>query len=375
MRVTCSQEQLARGLSIVGRAVATRTTLPVLSNVYIGTDNGRLKLVATNLEIGITAWVPAQVIEEGATTVPARLIEDLVKQSPAETIELEMKNANELGYHCASISATIRGIPAEEFPIIPTSETAEGEVVTLPADLLKEMISQVVFAAATDEMRPVLTGVLVKFENDTLTMAAADGYRMSVRSAAVGATVEAPVSVIVPARALNELARILPSDSTVDVILSPNRNQILFHADDMDLVSQLIEGAFPDYRKIIPQTHKTRTVVDTNQLLQAVRRALIFARDAANIVRLRFEPGNGLEGRMVVSAQATEAGGNEEVLPAAVEGDAMEVAFNGRYLVDVLSVMHSAQTVIQTQSSSHPGVFRPANEDTNFTHVIMPMHI
>jgi len=169
MRVTCSQEHLARGLSIVGRAVATRTTLPVLSNVYIGTDENRLKLVATNLEIGITAWVPAQVIEEGATTVPARLIEDLVKQSPAETIELEMNTANELGYHCASISATIRGIPAEEFPIIPTSETAEGDAVTLPADLLKEMISQVVFAAATDEMRPVLTGVLVKFEDDMLT--------------------------------------------------------------------------------------------------------------------------------------------------------------------------------------------------------------
>lgn len=377
MRVSCLQENLTRGLSTVSRAVATRSTLPVLSNIYVGTDNGRLKVVATNLEIGLTRWVGAKVEEEGATTVPARVFEDLVKQSPPEQIQLELDTrSEELHFQCASIKATIKGIEAGEFPIIPTADTTEGQKIRMPADLLREMIDQVVFSAATDETRPVLTGALMNVEEGQMTMAAADGFRLSVRTGRVESAIESAVRMIVPARALQELGRVLrDDDDVVEIIVTPNRNQILFHVEDTDLVAQLIEGNFPDYKMIIPDSTSTHVTVDTGQLLQAVRRALIFARDAANIVRFKIEAGDGLEGRLEVHADAAEMGGGEEELAAAIEGPSMEIAFNGRYLVDVLSVVGSAQTALHTSSPSSPGVFEPVTEEAKFTHVIMPMHI
>lgn len=376
MRVSCLQENLARGLSVVSRAVATRSTLPVLGNIYIGTDAGRLKLAATNLEIGITCWVGAKVEQEGATTVPARIISDLVNQSPPERIELQLNaRTQELQYRCAQVEATIKGIDAGEFPIIPTAEE-DGDAMIVPPDLLKEMVTQVAFAAATDESRPILTGVLMDFNEDQLTLAAADGFRLSVRTARLEAPVGQKIRVIVPARALNELARIVgDQQAPVEITVTPNRNQILFHLEGIDVVSQLIEGNFPDYKQIIPKSTETRTVVDTAAFLKAVRRAYIFAGFAANIVRLSMGAEKELQpGQLTVRAEAAEVGDNVETLSAQVEGPAMEIAFNARYLIDVLSIIGTAQTAVETTSSSSPGVIRPVGAD-GFTHVVMPMHI
>ncbi|MDQ4076723.1 MAG: DNA polymerase III subunit beta [Chloroflexota bacterium] len=375
MRVSSMQDKLARGLSLVGRAVASRSTLPVLSNVYIGTEKGMLKLAATNLEIGITTWVEAKVEEPGSTTVPAKLFSDLVNQSPPERIQLDLTERNqELHYRCASVDATIKGIDASEFPIIPTAE--EGATIRVPAPLLKEMIEQVSFAAAVDESRPILTGVLMDIQENRLTMAAADGFRLSVRSAHLEQDVPQPTHVIVPARALSELARVIgDSEEEVKIIVTTNRNQLLFHLDHVDLVTQLIEGNFPDVQRLIPTSSNTRTVVDTAQLLKAVRRAYIFARDAANIIRVQIsdtEPGT--PGQLTLTAEATEVGENIEELVAAIEGEGMEIAFNAKYLMDVLTVLNTAQVAIETNSSSTPGVIRPVGSD-GFTHVIMPMHI
>lgn len=375
MRVSCLQENLARGLSTVSRAVATRSTLPVLSNIYIGTDAGRLKLAATDLEIGITCWIGARIEEEGATTVPVRIFGDLVNQSPPERIELVLNvRGQELEYRCAQVEASIKGIDASEFPIIPT---AEGDgAIHVPANLLKSMIEQVAFAAATSESRPILTGVLVDFQEDQLTLAAADGFRLSVRTARLDAPVEQKTRVIVPARALKELARIIgDQEEPVSITVTPNRNQILFHLESVDLVSQLIEGNFPDYKQIIPKNTQTRAVVDTEAFAKAVRRAYIFARDAANIVRILIGEGEELQpSQMTISAEAADVGDNVEALPAQVEGPAIEIAFNAKYLMDVLGVMDTAQTSIETISPSSPGVFRPVGSE-GFTHVVMPMHI
>lgn len=375
MRVSCLQDNLARGLSTVSRAVATRSTLPVLSNIYIGTDAGRLKLAATDLEIGITCWIGARIEEEGATTVPVRIFGDLVNQSPPERIELVLNvRGQELEYRCAQVEASIKGIDASEFPIIPT---AEGDgAIHVPANLLKSMIEQVAFAAATSESRPILTGVLVDFQEDQLTLAAADGFRLSVRTARLDAPVEQKTRVIVPARALKELARIIgDQEEPVSITVTPNRNQILFHLESVDLVSQLIEGNFPDYKQIIPKNTQTRAVVDTEAFAKAVRRAYIFARDAANIVRILIGEGEELQpSQMTISAEAADVGDNVEALPAQVEGPAIEIAFNAKYLMDVLGVMDTAQTSIETISPSSPGVFRPVGSE-GFTHVVMPMHI
>lgn len=374
MRVSCLQENLAKGLSVVGRAVATRSTLPVLSNVMLSTDNGRLKLSATDLEIGINCWIGAKVEEDGATTVPARSFIDLINSLPSERIDMELVvRTQTLNLKCARYEANLKGIDAQEFPLIPSAEEGEGQI-TLEPTAFRRMIEQVVLAAATDESRPILTGVLAKFEGNRLTLAAADGFRLSVRTAELPAEVE-PASVIIPARALAELARIGTDEEDITLVITPTRNQVLFHAPNVDLVSQLIEGNFPDYQQIIPKGSSTRTVLNTNSFLRACKTANIFARDAANIARLQIVPGGELApGHVTIAATSAELGDNVGEIDASIEGDAVEIAFNVKYLIDVLSVMDSAQVVLETTTSSSPGVIKPVG-DVDFVHVIMPMHV
>jgi DNA polymerase-3 subunit beta len=367
MRVGILQENLSKGMGIVSRAIAARSTLPVLSNVYIeAQEDGRLKLAATNLEIGVTCWVGAKVEEPGAVTVPARLFADLVNQSPPERIELSLdERAMELRYKCAQVDSKIKGIAASEFPIMPTA-TQDG-AVALPAALLKEMIAQVAFAAATDESRPILTGVLIEGGGDTLTLAAADGFRLSVRSAALPTALE-PFRAIVPARALTELARIIGDVDEVSLRVTDNRNQIVFDAGQVVLVSQLIEGNFPDYRRIIPATPTTATTVDTALLLKAVRRAYIFARDAANNVRL------SINGNLTIHAEAAETGGNVEPIEAQIEGAGHEIALNAKYLIDALGAVNGARVVLRTSGPTNAALFEVPGQ-AGWQHVIMPMHI
>jgi DNA polymerase-3 subunit beta len=376
VKVSCLQENLAKGLSIVGRAVASRSTLPVLSNVMLATDGARLKLSATNLEIGINCWVGAKVEEEGATTVPARLLADFVNSLPPERIDLELSvRTQTLNARCARFEANIKGIDAQEFPIIPTADDGE-RVIRLEPEALRQMIDQVVFAAATDESRPILTGVQAHFEGNRLTMAAADGFRLSVRGAPLSQQPDEVIDIIIPARALAEMSRILgDQEDLVDIIITPARNQILVHLRDVDLVSQLIEGKFPDYRQIIPSSSTTRTVLDTASFLKAARVAHLFARDSANIVRVEIVPGDELmPGHMTLAATSAELGDNVGQLDASIEGGAIEIAFNAKYLIEVLSVVGTAQVALETTSSSSPGVLKPVG-DEDFLHVIMPMHL
>jgi len=375
VRVSCLQENLAKGLSIVGRAVATRTSLPVLSNILLATDGPRLKLSATNLEIGINCWIGAKVEEEGAATVPARLLTEFVNSLPPDRIDLELVTRTQtLNMLSGHYRASIKGIDAQEFPLIST--LSENHSISLDAQELREAIAQVSFAAATDESRPVLTGVLAQFEEDRLTLAAADGFRLSVRSFQLTESLAEPTKVIIPAKALQELSRIsAEAKDPIQMTIPPGRNQVLFHMTNIDLVSQLVEGAFPDYNQIIPQSHVTRTVVDTDALLRATKIAFLFARDAANILRLRVTPGTELApGELKVVATAAEVGDNQGDIEASIEGDPIEVAFNAKYLIDVLSVIDSPQVILETSSPSSPGIIRPVDSD-DFLHVIMPMHI
>ena len=375
MKVSCLQENLAKGLSIVGRAVATRSTLPVLSNVMLATDGARLKLAATNLEIGIVCWIGAKVEEDGSITVPARLLTDFVNSLSPERIDMELTvRTQTLNLKCARFEANIKGIDAQEFPLIPTA--GEDSKISLDPSMLRQMIDQVVFAAATDESRPILTGVLARFQGEQLTLAAADGFRLSVRTAHLPDPVSEPVTVIVPARALAELSRISgEQEQPIEVTITPARNQALFHMASVDLVSQLIEGNFPDYNQIIPKSYSTRTVVSASDFLKAAKTANIFARDAANIVRLEIVPGGELApGRVTLTATSAEVGDNVGEIDAVIEGEEMEIAFNAKYLIDVLSVVDAAQVVLETTAASSPGVIKPVGSE-DFTHVIMPMHI
>jgi|YNPBryantNP2012_1023418.scaffolds.fasta_scaffold07315_2 DNA polymerase-3 subunit beta len=375
MRVSCLQENLAKGLSIVGRAASPRSTLPILSHILLATDGGRLRLAATNLEIGINCWIGARVDEEGAIAVPARTLIDLVGSLPPDQAVLEgVVRTMTLNVRCGRTDANIKGMDAVEFPIVPLPE-GEGNI-RLEPQAFRNSIAQVAFAAATDEARPILTGVLLRFEGGTLTMAAADGYRLSVRSIPLSEPVGEPLSVIVPARAMLELLRISgEQEDPVSITVTPDHNRILFELTDIVLASQLIPGNFPDYNQIIPRDVQTRTVVGTSELLKACRTAQIFAREGANIVQLHIHPGSvGEAGRLVVSATSAETGDDVSELDATIEGEPVDIAFNVRYLIDLLSVIGDPQVELNTITSSRPGVFRPLGDD-DFTHVVMPMHI
>jgi DNA polymerase-3 subunit beta len=375
MKVSCLQENLAKGLSIVGRAVSPRSTLPVLGNVLLAADAGRLKLSATNLEVGINCWIGAKVGEEGATTVPARTFIDLVNALPPERVDMELVvRTQTLNLRAGRSEANVKGIDAQEFPIVPVPEGEGG--IPIEPDVLRTAVQQVALAAATDESRPILTGVLAKFEEAQLTLAAADGFRLSVRTVLLPQSVPDPFSIIIPARALVELGRISgEQEESIVITVTPTRNQVLFQLTDIVLVSQLIDGNFPDYRQIIPRDRTTHTVLDTAAFLKACKTALIFARDAAHIARLHIKPGTELApGHMTVSATSAETGDDVSELDASIEGDEIEIAFNVKYMIDVLSVVGTPQIALDTTTPSSPGVIRPVG-DVDFTHVIMPMHL
>ncbi len=378
MKITCLQENLAKGLATVGRAVATRSTLPVLSNILLQSDEGRLRLAATNLEVGINCWVGARVEEEGSTTVPARLLTEFINSLPPGQIDMELNERTQtLNLKCARYEANIKGIDASEFPHVPTAESIGGhDNLHLEAEAFRRMIDQVVFAAATDESRPILTGVLTQFHQGGVTLAAADGFRLSVTSADVGVELDTTTSAIIPARALAELSRISSDQGEpIELIMTPQRNQILFHLSNTDLVSQLIEGNFPDYNQIVPKSHSTRTIIGTQDLLKAVKVAFLFARDAANIIRLDIVPGSELTpGQVIVTGTSAELGDNVSEIDASIEGDEVEIAFNARYMIDALSVVGTAEVALETSTPSSPGVIRPVGGD-DFLCVIMPMHI
>jgi DNA polymerase-3 subunit beta len=376
MKVTLLQENLARGLGIVSRAVSPRSTLPVLANILIATDEGRLRLSATNLEMGITCWVAARIEDEGSTTVPARTLGDLVNTLPGEQVALNLDASTQtLNVRSGTSTNDIKGIDAQEFPPLPVPDM-EGAVQLNVVDF-REMIHQVAFAASTDEARPVLMGVLVIVDGDQITMAAADGFRLSVRSANLSAPVSQPVNIIVPARALNELARIASDgEETISMVVPKGRGQVVFRVKDVELVSQLIDGTFPDYQQIIPRSYKSRTLVSTSSLLKACKQAEIFARDGSNVARLDIKAAQGeMEASEVeISATSEETGKNETIVEATVDGSGVLIAFNVKYLREALEIIRTPNVALETSAANAPGVIRPVGED-DFLHVIMPMHL
>jgi DNA polymerase-3 subunit beta len=362
------QENLARGLQVVSRAVSARSTLPVLNNVLLRTEDGGLKLTATNLEIGMTYWVPGKIDTDGAMTVPARLLADIVAGLPAnERVDLELQAKETLHIKAGRFETHIKGIDAEEFPAIPTG--GERPTTRIPQNVLREALGDVTFAAASDEARPILTGVLAKFEGDTLTLAAADNYRIAVKTLTVLDPVE-ETSVVIPARSLQELGRILSDTSDpVDVILSHSRNQILFHIEGIDLISRLIDGQFPNYQQVLPKGFTTKATVDREQLLKAVRLASLIASSSANIVKLQV--GKDAEIGLTVSA-AADIGDNKSEVEATVEGDGTTIAFNARYLIDVLTNVDVDQFTLELNGPLSPGVLKPVS-DRHYVHVVMPV--
>ncbi len=376
MKVTVLQENLARGLGTVGKAVSPRSTLPVLANILIASDEGRLRLSATNLEMGITCWIPARIDEEGSTTVPARTFSDLVATLPSDQVLLKLDPQTQtLNVRGGTSTNDIKCIDAQEFPPLPVPDF-DGAVQINVGDF-REMIHQVVFAASSDEARPVLMGVLVQVDKDKLTMAAADGFRLSVRKAVLSTPSAGSVSAIVPAQALKELARVATdADEPIYMVLPKGRGQVVFRVKDVEVVSQLIDGTFPDYQQIIPRSYKSRTLVSTSSLLKACKQAEIFAREGSNVARFNIKTGQGdmQPSEVEISATSEETGKNETIVEATVDGGGLLIAFNVKFLREALEVIRTPNVALETSAPNAPGVVKPVGDD-QFLHVIMPMHL
>lgn len=375
MRLSCLQENLNRGLNLVGRAVATRTTLPITNNVLLSTDESRLRLVATNLEMAISCWVGAKVEEEGAITIPARLLSEFVSSLPSDRVDISLSpRTKTLELKCARFEARISGVDAKDFPPMPKVD--EGITTQADIDALRQGISQVVFAAATEESRPVLTGINAEFEGNVLTLAAADGFRLAVHKLPLSTPVQERTEVIIPSRTLAELNRLMSDhEEAMEITVNPAKGQALFRLKNVELVSQLVQGTFPKYAQLIPQSYSTRAVVDIAEFQRASKTASIFARDGSGIVRLVIAPGSELApGKMTISARSEEIGDDVGEIDAMVEGEEAKIAFNGKYLIDVLSVLRESQVALETTNPSSPGVLRPVGVD-NYIHVVMPMFV
>jgi len=376
MKVTVLQENLARGLGTVLKAVSPRSTLPVLANILIASDEGRLRLSATNLEMGITCWIPARIDEEGSTTVPARTFSDLVTTLPADQVLLKLDTQTQtLNVRGGTSTNDIKCIDAQEFPPMPVPDF-DGAVQINVGDF-REMIHQVAFAASSDEARPVLMGVLVQVDKDKLTMAAADGFRLSVRKAVLSTPSNAPLSAIIPAQALKELARVATDgEEPIYMILPKGRGQVVFRVKDVEVVSQLIDGTFPDFQQIIPRSYKSRTLVSTSSLLKACKQAEIFAREGSNVARLNIKTAQSdlQPSEVEISATSEETGKNETIVEATVDGSGLLIAFNVKFLREALEVIRTPNVALETSAPNAPGVVKPVGDD-QFLHVIMPMHL
>ena len=375
MRISCLQENLSGGLSVVARAVATRTTLPITQNVLLSTEQSRLKLAATNLEIAISTWIGAEIEEEGSITIPARLLSEFVNSLPPERIDINsVAQPKGLSLKCARFEAQINGTDAEDFPPIPTVES--GVIGKVEPQVLRDAITHVAFAAAVEDSRPVLTGIKVEIVGDDFTFAAADGFRLAVYKGKLAEAMSEDASFIIPARACQEVSRAIGGqEAPVEFTVTPSKSQSLFRLENVEVVSQLVQGTFPNYDALIPQSYETRAVVDLEEFLRATRTASIFARDGSGIVRIQMTgEADGSSGRLSISSRAEEVGENQGEIDAKVEGEEGKIAFNSKYLSEVLDVLGNGEVALETTTPSSPGVLKPLGKD-GYVHVVMPMFV
>ena len=378
MRVSVVQDQLAKALGVVSRAFGNRATMPILGYVLASTDGERLRLTATNLETSITAWVPARVLSDGVACLQGSVIRETVGALPGgRDVSIEAKGFA-LRVECERVGANLKGADPADFP--PINLFDGDRAVRIPAGDFRRAIEQVAFAAARDESRPVLSGVNVRIGGGALRLSAADGFRLSIRTdALVGDTDN--VDVIVPARAMTEVARACGVDADdVEIMIAPNRTQIGFGVPTVSgrvlITTRLLEGVFPDLDRVVPKESTTTVTLDRESLVRAIKVASIFARDAADNVRFEITAGSDdilQPGNLEVSAASNDHGDNITNLPCTALGADCVISFNGTFVAEWLASSRSEKVTLAVNGSQAPGVFRSVGDDA-VVHVIMPMH-
>lgn len=379
MHLTCAQAHLSKGLSDVGHAIAQRSTMPITGHVLLATDDGRLKLAGTNMDLAIVTWIAANVDDQGSVSVPHRLFSDLVTSLPNDDVELDLTQRTQtLTVKGPRFNANVKGLDASEFPTI--DQVANNILLEVPADELRQAVDDVKFAAAKDETRPQLAGLLVRARGSQLTLVGCDSFRLSIRRITLKTPVSEDVDLIVPAKAMTEVARIQGAlEGSIQIAVKPNRSQVLFHTDSVDIISRLIDGAYVEFQRVLDQTarHTVKATLATSDLQRAAKFTSFVSRDANNALRMTVEPSGEELGPGVVRLKATanQVGENSTEVDAVVGGGTAEIALDNTYLTDALDAVHSQQVVLSaTDGQTLPVLLHPVgSEDT--LHIIMPMHL
>lgn len=360
-------ENLAEALSAVLRAVSSRPQLPVLANVLLETRKDGLYVAGTDLEQGVLVKVGAKVEEEGKVTVPAKMFSEFISSLPAGRVNLKMEKES-LQAEAGAYSAEFQTISAEEFPELPSFEDVEGEGLEFDTGEFEEKMGRVLYSASQDSMRPVLTGVLFEFEGESLKLVATDGFRLSLQEMGEVKGEVPEESVVLPARALGEVMRVKTGEK-IEMKILEETNQAVFVRDGVLFVTQVLDGEFPDYGKIIPDKQETSVKVAREELEEAVDVAQVFAKDNSNVVRWEIK-----EGMIVMSSESPEQGKNTSEVEVEMEGEGGEIAFNGRFLLDFLRNSEVEMVEFEMSDSLSPGSFQEEGNE-EFLYVVMPINL
>jgi DNA polymerase III subunit beta len=370
MKITILQQDLLPALQAVSRSVSAKNDLPVLANILLQTESGKLKLAATNLEVGVIKLINAKILEDGEITIPAKNLLELVATLSGEEIELEARG-EQLSISTKKFSGVLNGISATEFPTIPV---ASENSISLPSKVLRTSVSEISFAAAVDEGRPVLTGILTEVSNKNLQFVATDGFRLAYKKTKLEDNVDTNLKTLIPKKTLEEVVRLITedlkeADEKVEISTAENQNQMVFKIGQTYLSSRLIEGQFPAWEKIVPQKFETRVVLEKQDVIKAVKLASVFARSDANIVKIET-----MENGLIFRSEAKELGTQETTVDAQVEGGKINIAFNSKFLQDAINACSSSQIVIEFSGNLSPALIKPIGEE-GLEYIVMPIRL
>ncbi len=366
MKISCTKEQLNHAVQTVQKALATKTPMPILTGIYLSAFDDKLELQATNYEIGISCIIEATIEEPGTVVISGRYFQELVRKLPGETIEIS-SSLEDRTIQITSNQAqfNLLSLPAEEFPVLkkPTSDT----VISVKDNILRELIKKTVFACSTDESRPIFTGGLLEINQHEVNMVATNTHRLAIKKDHLGHNTDS-IKMIIPAKILNELARIMISDVPMDVTIYCQKNQVSFAFDNIYIISRLIEGQFPDYNKVIPPSFATTITIDTHAFMDAVERVSLLARDGDyNIIKLAFK-----NDCVIITSNNPDIGKACETVTTIVQGNEVEIAFNAKYVTDILKNISSEQLVFSLNTPLSPASIKPIDDET-YNYIITPV--
>jgi len=371
MKFSLLQENLQTALTHVSRFVSVKAQLPILNNILLATDSGRLKISATNLDLGINYWIGAKIEEEGSVTVPSHEITEFISYLSTGKIDISL-NSTLLNIKSQKAESDFAITPSTDFPTINSIDTKNTFEINFSE--IMDALNQITFSAATDDSRPVLTGILCNFSPTSLTFVATDGFRLSIKEVKLSSPIKIPngkenLTFLIPAKTLTEVTKLSKIDSKIKVGVTVDEHQIIFILDDLELISSLLDGQYPEYQKIIPDSFTTTIFVNKDELSQAIKLASVFASQSANVVKFLIKSDS-----IEISANAPQLGKNKISLDAKINGDPLEIAFNFKFISDFISTTKGKELVIKLNENLTPGLFGDLS-DPAFTHIIMPVRI